>query len=78
LFKETDKFLAEYAKTGLRTLLVAERILDPNYYTEWSKEYYEASIALVNRDDRIDEVAEKIEVDLKIVGTTAIEDLLQE
>ena len=31
-----------------------------------------------NRDDKIDAVAEEIEVELKIVGSTAIEDLLQD
>lgn len=28
IFKTTDKFLADYAKNGLRTLLIAERVLE--------------------------------------------------
>eukprot|EP00347_Sterkiella_histriomuscorum_P008769 403343827 len=78
LFQKTDVHLQQYAKDGLRTLLIAERILDPNYYLEWSKDYYQASLLTKGRDDAIDECAEKIEVELSIVGSTAIEDLLQE
>ena len=78
LFKTTDKFLADYAKNGLRTLLIAERILEPSYYEAWAEKYYQASIAMQDRDDKIDAVAEEIEVQLKIVGSTAIEDLLQD
>ena len=46
LFKITDRFLADYAKNGLRTLLIAEKILDPSYYEVWAEKYYQASIAL--------------------------------
>lgn len=35
-------------------------------------------MAMVGRDDKIDAAAEKIEVDLKLIGSTAIEDLLQD
>jgi len=70
--------LQDYAKNGLRTLLIAERIIAPEVYLEWQKEYYAASVALVGRDEKIDAAAEKIEVDLRLIGSTAIEDLLQD
>ena len=56
--------------------MIAERILEPSYYEAWAEKYYQASIAMQDRDDKIDAVAEEIEVQLKIVGSTAIEDLL--
>ena len=39
--------------------------------------FYEASVALQDRDEKIDAVSEEIEVKLTLVGSTAIEDLLQ-
>lgn len=59
-------------------MLIAERILDQDTYLSWQKKYYEASVALQDRDDKIDAVSEEIEVKLTLVGSTAIEDLLQE
>lgn len=76
LFEITDLHLEQYAKDGLRTLLIAERVLDPETYLAWEKRYYEASIALEGRDEKIDQAAEEIEVKLTLVGSTAIEDLL--
>lgn len=35
LFRKTDFHLQEYAKSGLRTLLIAERVLSPETYLEW-------------------------------------------
>ena len=35
LFESTDLHLEQYAKDGLRTLLIAERILDQDTYLSW-------------------------------------------
>jgi magnesium-transporting ATPase (P-type) len=32
-------YLDEFAKDGLRTLLVAEKEIDNNFYEEWNKKY---------------------------------------
>lgn len=46
---------------GLRTLCIAMTELEPEEYTEWNKIYYEASTALDNRTEKVDEAAELIE-----------------
>eukprot|EP00002_Diphylleia_rotans_P038240 TRINITY_DN867_c0_g1_i12.p1 TRINITY_DN867_c0_g1~~TRINITY_DN867_c0_g1_i12.p1 ORF type:complete len:1187 (+),score=232.09 TRINITY_DN867_c0_g1_i12:63-3623(+) len=71
-------FLEKFATYGLRTLCLASIDLDEMAYKEWSKRYHEAATSLENRDEKIDELAEEIERDMELIGTTAIEDKLQD
>lgn len=74
----TLRHLEDFASEGLRTLCIASRIVPEDEYQEWAGKYYEASTALENRAEQLDEVAELIEKDLFLLGATAIEDKLQE
>jgi magnesium-transporting ATPase (P-type) len=65
-----------YAKEGLRTLLFAQRRLTLKEYDSWEREYKNASLGLSNREANMDRVAELLERDFEIVGSTAIEDRL--
>jgi P-type E1-E2 ATPase len=42
LFKTTSDFLSDYAKDGLRTLILAQKTIDPAYFSLWSKRYTKA------------------------------------
>ncbi|RLV96231.1 putative phospholipid-transporting ATPase DNF3 [Spathaspora sp. JA1] len=68
----------EFSTEGLRTLLYSFRWLDKNEYDYWSKEYSDAKIALTDRAKLVEEIGGKIEVNLELIGATAIEDKLQE
>jgi phospholipid-transporting ATPase len=70
--------LEEYAVTGLRTLLVAKRVLRPELYAEWSKQFNAACCALEAREAKIEAASDAIERELHILGATAIEDKLQD
>jgi phospholipid-translocating P-type ATPase (flippase) len=74
---ETLRLLTQFAEEGLRTLVLAKLELDVPVYTKWAEQYREASCAIVRRGEQMAEVAELIEVNLELVGTTAIEDKLQ-
>lgn len=39
LISTTEGFLDEYAKLGLRTLLLAQREIDPAVYEKWNMKY---------------------------------------
>ncbi len=65
-----------YAKEGLRTLLIAEKEVPEDYYHEWNSEFQQALVSLHDREGAISKVAEKIEKNFKLVGSTAIEDKL--
>lgn len=75
---ETFDDISGFSENGLRTLLLSYRILDESEYEQWKKEIDDASTAAERRSERIAEAQEKIEVDLKLLGATGIEDKLQE
>ncbi len=77
LKQATFRDLEAFANAGLRTLCIAYRYLDETEYVEWARIHDEASASLTDRDDAIDEANEKIEVDLTLLGATALEDKLQ-
>ena len=78
LRKSTAEHLEMFAREGLRTLCIAERELDEDYYQTWSKEHDSAAQALQDREARLEEVSDRIERDLLLLGGTAIEDRLQD
>ncbi|XP_036891889.1 phospholipid-transporting ATPase FetA-like isoform X2 [Sturnira hondurensis] len=74
----TMEHLDEFAREGLRTLLVAYRELDNSFFRDWSKKHSEACLSLENRENKISTIYEEIEKDLMLLGATAIEDKLQD
>lgn len=74
----TSRHLEDFAAEGLRTLCIATRVVPEAEYAEWSQKYEKASTTLVDRAEKMDEVAELIERELFLLGATAIEDKLQD
>ncbi|XP_036385821.1 phospholipid-transporting ATPase ID [Megalops cyprinoides] len=78
LMDVTTEHLNEFAGEGLRTLVLAYKDLDEDYFQEWKQRHHEASTALEDREEMLDELYEEIEKDLLLLGATAIEDKLQD
>eukprot|EP00761_Pharyngomonas_kirbyi_P000391 gb/GECH01000391.1/.p1 GENE.gb/GECH01000391.1/~~gb/GECH01000391.1/.p1 ORF type:complete len:1222 (+),score=292.51 gb/GECH01000391.1/:1-3666(+) len=77
--EETTENLKNFANEGLRTLICASTVLNPDHFHAWQKRCHEArSIVGKERDQKVMEVYAEIEQDLELVGATAIEDKLQE
>ncbi|XP_064404646.1 probable phospholipid-transporting ATPase IA isoform X2 [Halichondria panicea] len=74
----TENHLNLFAEDGLRTLCIAQAVIDKEAYEAWNREYHVASTALENREKKLDECAETIEKNLCLLGATAVEDKLQE
>jgi phospholipid-transporting ATPase len=74
---ETQNILNRFAAEGLRTLVLGMSVLDPDEYIRWSKLYAQAAADVHDRSRKLADVAELIERNLELVGTTAIEDKLQ-
>ncbi|KAM6953984.1 phospholipid-transporting ATPase ID-like [Aplochiton taeniatus] len=74
----TTEHLNEFAGEGLRTLALAYRHLDEEYFRLWKQRHHEASTALEDREEKLDLLYEEIEKDLLLLGATAIEDKLQD
>lgn len=78
LRKTTAEHLEMFAREGLRTLCIAQRVLPEQEYLEWRKEHDKAAAAIQDREEKLEEVADKIEQNLTLLGGTAIEDRLQD
>ncbi len=75
---ETNQDLERYAEVGLRTLLVAYRYVNEDFYAKWVQKFKDAESSTQNREKKIGKAAEEIEVDLILAGCSAIEDKLQD
>ncbi|XP_047341133.1 putative phospholipid-transporting ATPase 9 [Impatiens glandulifera] len=76
--KETREHVNEYADAGLRTLILAYRELNKEEYEEFNKKFVVAKNSVsADRETLIDNVVDKMERDLILLGATAVEDKLQ-
>jgi hypothetical protein len=76
--EETRRHINEYADSGLRTLVLAYRVLDEREYREFNERFDAAKADVsVYRDEKIEKAADSIERDLLLLGATAVEDKLQ-
>uniref|UniRef100_A0A665US29 Phospholipid-transporting ATPase n=1 Tax=Echeneis naucrates TaxID=173247 RepID=A0A665US29_ECHNA len=78
LHQSCSKLMDEFAGEGLRTLALAYKDLDEEYFSEWKQRHHEASTSLDDREAKLDQLYEEIEKDLLLLGATAIEDKLQD
>lgn len=78
VLERTLDHLEDFSREGLRTLLYGYRYLTNEEYADWNKKYSDARTSLVDRQEKIEQVGEEIEVNLELCGATAIEDKLQE
>ena len=76
--KAAEEHIRQFASEGLRTLAYGKRELSQEEYDTWAAKYNEACTAIVNRQQKMDEVADEIETNLLLLGGTAIEDKLQD
>lgn len=74
----TGEHLEMFAREGLRTLCIASREVPEHEYQEWNKDYDLAANAVTGREEKLEEVSDRIENQLWLMGGTAIEDRLQD
>lgn len=85
VLEKTLLHLEQYAKDGLRTLVIAKRIINASIYNKFETKYVEAQSDLDQVERRqneeenlIDTLQNELECDLELLGATAIEDRLQD
>lgn len=78
LFPVTLSHLEGFSEEGLRTLLVAARIVPQEEYDSWKPRFDDALriIGADKRESAVAKLAEEMERDLTVLGVTAIEDRL--
>lgn len=78
LRRTTAEHLEMFAREGLRTLCIAQRLISEEEYRAWNRKHEIAAAAIEDREDKLEIVSNEIEQDLTLLGGTAIEDRLQE
>ncbi|KAL9327314.1 hypothetical protein ACSQ67_007959 [Phaseolus vulgaris] len=77
--EKTMEHVHEYADAGLRTLILAYRELGTEEYKEFDDKFSKAKNSVSADQERlIEEVSDKIENNLILLGATAVEDKLQD
>lgn len=78
IINQTQQQINNYAKKGLRVLIMAKRILSPSEYSDWIRKHREYELAHDNVDEKIRKSYSSIENNLTVLGATGIEDRLQD
>lgn len=79
LLTKTSLYLEQFSKEGLRTLCIAYKVIPEKYFRDWDRRYHEASVLIdADRESKMEVVALEMERDFTLIGTTAIEDRLQD
>eukprot|EP01066_Platyproteum_vivax_P006656 Platyproteum_vivax@DN2402_c0_g2_i1.p1 len=70
--------MSDMAVDGLRTLCIAYRDLDKNWFESWYQRFEAAQFSLQDRQTKIDDACAEVECELLMLGCTGIEDKLQD
>ena len=70
-------FVDKFSAQGLRTLFIAMKVLSEEEYSNFQKELYKALMSIEDKDKKVNEVCDKLERNLFLIGTTIVEDKLQ-
>lgn len=78
LIARTQTCINNYAKEGLRVLVMAKRRLSELEYSSWEVKYRQAELDMDNRDNLMFDAWCTLENNMELVGATGVEDRLQD
>lgn len=71
-----DESCDNLANEGLRTLVISQKLLSPEFYQEWNRKYESAKADLNDRERLVQNCVEELEQDMELLGVTGVEDRL--
>ena len=78
ILKQCNHYVDKFSSQGFRTLFIAMKVLSQQEYDTFAQNLSQAMLAVENKDEQVARVYETIENDLYLLGTTIVEDKLQE
>ena len=78
ILEKTNDYLSEFAKKGYRTLMVAYKEISEEDYKSWNDKLGEVMKNPGHTEEEVFNLYDEMEKNLKILGSTAIEDALQD
>lgn len=76
--QKTKEYLTDYSNHGLRTLMLAYKRLSKEEYSLWNNNYEKTKKNPNHKEEDILKLYDEIETNFNILGSTAIEDQLQD
>lgn len=73
-----EQSLHSFSEFGLRTLICGYKVLSTDQYLSWAVEYARAKSSIDRREEMVAAAQNEIEQGLTLLGSTAIEDRLQD
>jgi len=67
-----------YARSGLRTLVMARKFIKEDEYRGWAEKYEKAKASMHDREAKIRRVVDLLETKMELLALTGVEDKLQE
>jgi len=78
ILDKTREYLKIFSVNGLRTLMIAYKEISEEYYNKWSKKYLNTKTNVNHTEEDINKLYDEMETNFKLIGSTAIEDELQD
>ena len=78
ILNQCKYYVNKFSALGFRTLFIAMKILSQEEYDKFSSDLKEAQMSLENKEQKVAKVYETIENELFLLGTTIVEDKLQD
>ena len=78
ILKQCKYYVNKFSAQGFRTLFIDMKILSQEEYDDYNNKLKEAQMSDINKDKKVEEVNNIIENNLFLIGTTIVEDKLQE
>ena len=64
------------ANEGLRTLVISQKLLSEQFYSNWAHKYEVAKADLNDRERLVTECIEELEGEMELLGVSGVEDKL--
>ena len=78
ILKQSKHYVNKFSALGFRTLFIAMKVLSQEEYDTFASALKEAQMAMEDKDKKVAEVYETVENNLYLLGTTIVEDKLQD
>lgn len=78
IIENLENYLDKASAQGLRTLLMACRVIDPEEFDQIQADLKEAEADVTNAKDKIAKIADEYERGVVLLGATVVEDKLQD
>ncbi|KAL3319139.1 hypothetical protein Ciccas_002202 [Cichlidogyrus casuarinus] len=78
LVQSANNHLDNFSREGLRTLVLAKKVLVEEEYQAWATQYQRAETCFENSEKEVALLTDQMESKLHLLGATGIEDKLQE